>query len=168
MKKNYSRNIIATLCYVVKNDMVLMLHRVKKKNDIHQGKYNGLGGKMEKFETPYECVIREVKEESGLNIKDPVLKGVLNFPDFDGKNNWIVFVYLAEKFNGKLKKSKEGDLKWVKLSELLNLCLWEGDKIFLKHVFKKGFFYGSFLYKRNKLVSYSFSLTEDVDYDGRY
>jgi 8-oxo-dGTP diphosphatase len=59
--KNYSNNIIATLCYIVKDDKVLMLKRVKKENDIHHGKYNGFGGKLEKGETPYECVIREVK-----------------------------------------------------------------------------------------------------------
>lgn len=155
--KSYSDNIIATLCYVKKNDKVLMLHRVKKENDIHQGKYNGLGGKLEKGETPYDCVIREIKEESGLSIKNPVLKGILNFPDFDGKNNWIVFVYLSDKFSGRVIKSEEGNLEWVGIKDILNLPLWEGDKIFLKEVFdKNSFFYGTFYYRKNRLIKYKF------------
>ena len=76
--------INATLCYVKNGNKTLMLHRIKKENDIHEGKWNGLGGKMEAGETPEECVIREVREESGLQIQNPALRGVLTFPNFDG------------------------------------------------------------------------------------
>jgi 8-oxo-dGTP diphosphatase len=157
--KNYSNNIIATLCYIVKDDKVLMLKRVKKENDIHHGKYNGLGGKLEKGETPYECVIREVKEESGLLIKNPILKGILNFPDFDGENDWIVFVYIAKDFDGDLIYSKEGVLEWIDIKDILKIPLWEGDKVFLKYIFKdKGFFYGTFYYKNKKLIDFKFQI----------
>ena len=73
---------LATLCYIRQNNKTLMLHRVKKKNDIHQDKWNGLGGKFLPGETPEECVVREVKEESGLHIIKPELKGILTFPEF--------------------------------------------------------------------------------------
>ncbi len=156
--KSYSNNIIATLCYVVKDGKVLMLHRMKKENDMHFGKYNGLGGKLEKGETPYECVIREVREESGIKIKNPFLSGVINFPEFDGKNNWIVFVFLAEEFEGSLIDSKEGVLEWVDIDKINNLNLWEGDYIFLRYVFKKKFFYATFYYLKNKLVDYKIQI----------
>lgn len=76
---------LATLCYIKKDGKTLMLHRIKKKNDMHEGKWNGLGGKFEPGETPEDCVIREIEEESGLNIIKPRLRGLLTFPEFGGK-----------------------------------------------------------------------------------
>lgn len=146
---------MATLCYVTDGKRVLMLYRNKKENDIHKGKYNGLGGKIEPGETPYECVIREVKEESGLTIEKPVLKGILIFPEFDGENSWNVFVYLAERFKGKVKHSSEGELIWIDIKNILKLNLWDGDRYFIKYVFKKNvFFYGVFYYKKGRLIKY--------------
>ena len=80
------KTINATLCYLKKDEQTLMLHRVKKKDDYHQDKYNGLGGKFESGETPEECVIREVKEESGFELIAPNLRGIISFPLFDGKS----------------------------------------------------------------------------------
>ena len=77
------RVILATLCYVRHSGRTLMLHRIKKEKDMHEGKWNGLGGKMLDGETPEECVIREVREESGLTIKNPKLRGILTFPKFE-------------------------------------------------------------------------------------
>ena len=77
----------------MKNNQTLMLHRVKKENDMHEGKWNGLGGKLEAGETPEECVIREVKEESGLNIFNPKLHGFIAFPAFDEIQDWFVFIF---------------------------------------------------------------------------
>jgi len=163
MKKNYSNNILATLCYIVCDDSVLMIHRVGKKNDIHHNKYNGLGGKLEEGESPYDCVIREIKEESGISIKNPVFKGILNFPCFDGKNNWIVFVYVAKVSSKRFESDlREGVLEWVKKKDLLNLNLWEGDKIFLEKIFDKNFFYGTFYYKNNRLLKHSFRLIKNI------
>ncbi|MCX7642127.1 MAG: 8-oxo-dGTP diphosphatase [Elusimicrobiales bacterium] len=155
MKIIYSNNILATLCYVCDGKKVLMIHRTKKKNDIHANKYNGLGGKVEEDETPFECVIREVREESGLKIKNPILKGILRFPKFDGVNCWTVFVYLTNNFSGRIKSSNEGELVWIELEKLSKINMWEGDKYFIKYVFKKNvFFYGVFYYKNNNLIKF--------------
>jgi len=150
--------IPAVLCYIRKKGKTLMLFRNKKENDIHQGKYNGLGGKFEAGESPQDCVRREVFEESGLRIFKPQMKGVLSFPSFDGENDWLVFVFTADKFKGKQKKCDEGELVWVKNEDLLSLNLWEGDYIFLKYLDFSGFFSGYFKYKNKKLVSWKIDL----------
>ena len=149
--------ILATLCYVKKNGKTLMLHRVKKEKDIHHGKWNGLGGKLEKGETPEDCVVREVFEESGFKIKRPKMHGILLFPNFDGENDWHVFIFTASKFSGRLIDSKEGRLEWINDKDLTRLNLWEGDKVFFKWMKKGKFFSGKMLYKEEKLKSYSVS-----------
>jgi 8-oxo-dGTP diphosphatase len=131
-----------------------MLHRIKKENDMHKGKWNGLGGKLENGESPEECVIREVKEESGLEIKNPKLKGILTFPAFDGIEDWYVFVFVAYKFEGELIDSKEGKLEWIDDDKLTELNLWGGDKLFLKWLEQDKYFSGKFVYKNGKLVSH--------------
>jgi 8-oxo-dGTP diphosphatase len=137
---------LATLCYVKHEGQTLMLHRVKKQNDIHEGKWNGLGGKFDPGETPEECVAREVLEESGLIISDPILKGFLTFPAFDGDEDWYVFVYIATEFSGDLIVSPEGNLEWIDDADVLNLPLWEGDQIFLEWMTKHRYFSGKFTY----------------------
>lgn len=146
--------ILATLCYIKKDGKTLMLHRIKKPNDIHANKWNGLGGKMEKGETPEDGVIREVLEESGLILKNPRLKGLLTFPEFDGLNDWYAFVFTAHEFDGNLIDSNEGRLEWIADDQLLNLPLWEGDRIFLPWLDKKSFFSGRFVYKNGILVEH--------------
>lgn len=146
--------INATLCYVKSGNKTLMLHRIKKENDIHEGKWNGLGGKMEAGETPEECVIREVCEESGLQIQNPALRGVLTFPNFDGINDWLAFVFTADVFTGALIDSSEGVLEWIDDSKLFDLNLWEGDKIFLKWLHRDAFFSGKFMYENKRLVDH--------------
>jgi len=118
---------------------------------MHEGKWNGLGGKIEPGETPEECVIREVQEESGLLIKKPALKGFLTFPKFDGNDDWYVFVYVATEFDGELIESPEGHLHWIPDSELLALNIWEGDRHFLEWLNQGRFFSAKFLYKDGKL-----------------
>ncbi len=86
---------LATLCYVQHGQKTLMLHRIKKPQDIHQGKWNGLGGKLLPGETPEQCVIREVEEESGITLSNPELRGILTFPNFDGNEDWYVFLFTA-------------------------------------------------------------------------
>ncbi len=143
---------LATLCYLRKNDQTLMLHRVKKENDMHEGKWNGLGGKLEAGESPEECAIREVKEESGLDIRKPQLKGVLTFPAFSKNEDWYVFLFVVTEFSGTLIDSDEGNLEWIDNDQLFDLPLWEGDKIFLRWLEKEGFFSAKFMYKNNKLI----------------
>ena len=132
----------------------MMLHRVKKKNDVHEGKWNGLGGKMELGETPEECVIREVREESGLVLRNPALRGVLTFPGFADEEDWYVFLFTGADFEGDLIESAEGHLKWVPDDDVPRLPLWEGDKIFLKWLEQPKFFSGKFVYKKGVLKNH--------------
>jgi 8-oxo-dGTP diphosphatase len=146
---------LATLCYVRRDGKTLMIHRVKKANDMHLGKWNGLGGKLNPGETPEECALREINEESGLIARNAQLKGFLTFPAFADEEDWYAFVFVVEEFEGELIDSTdEGNLQWVNNSELLNLNLWEGDHIFLPWLDKPGFFSGKFIYKQGKLLSH--------------
>lgn len=145
---------LATLCYIQKANSTLMLHRVKKENDIHEGKWNGIGGKFEAGETPEECAIREVKEETGLIVKKLELKGFLTFPKLTSDDDWYVFVFLITEFEGELIESTEGNLEWIRNKKILDLSLWEGDKYFLPYLKKEGFFSGKFIYQKDKLLDY--------------
>jgi 8-oxo-dGTP diphosphatase len=142
--------ILATLCYVKHDGCTLMVHRNKKVNDIHQGKWNGLGGKFEEGEMPEECVTREVLEESGLTIQNPKLCGLLMFPKFKG-NDWYVFVFTANEFTGELIDSPEGKLEWISDDQELSLNLWESDHIFMPWIQEGKFFSAKFTYEEDKL-----------------
>lgn len=144
---------LATLCYVKQGTQTLMIHRVKKENDMHAGKWNGLGGKFEAGETPEECAIREILEESGLSAKNLNLKGFLTFPAFANEEDWYAFVFVVDQFEGELIDSPEGQLEWIDTDKLLELNLWEGDRIFLPWLEKPGFFSGKFIYEDGKLQS---------------
>ncbi len=146
---------LATLCYVKKGSTTLMIHRVKKKNDFHEGKWNGLGGKFELGESPEDCVIREIKEEAGLEIIDPKMHGFITFPMFDGKDDWYVFLFTADKFTGELIDSSEGKLAWIEDEKLLDLNLWDGDRIFIPWLFGNKFFSAKFNYFNGKFIDYS-------------
>ena len=150
---------LATLCYVInkKSNSTLMLHRVKRENDYHQGIWNGLGGKFESGESPEECAIREIKEESGLNVKSVTMKGFITFPMFDGKEDWYVFLFVTDDFEGELIDSNEGDLAWIQNEKLMEINLWEGDKIFIPWLFKDKFFSAKFNYKDGEFVDYEVS-----------
>jgi len=145
---------LATLCYVQKPGQTLMLHRVKKKNDMHQGKWNGLGGKLEAGESPEECAVREVWEESGLTCRTPRLRGFITFPAFDEIDDWYTFLYTLDDFEGALIDSPEGNLAWIENERLLELNLWPGDRIFLPWVFQDRLFSAKFVYDKGEFVSY--------------
>tara|TARA_Y100001970_G_scaffold282547_1_gene395583 strand:+ start:563 stop:1021 length:459 start_codon:yes stop_codon:yes gene_type:complete len=145
---------ISTLCYIQSEHQTLMLHRIKKENDIHQDKWNGLGGKLIAGESPEECVKREVLEESGLIIRKPKLHGVITFPKFDNVDDWMVFVYTAHHFEGSLIDSNEGVLEWIDNDQILNLNLWEGDKIFIPWLSQDKFFSAKFIYDKKELKDY--------------
>ena len=134
------KHINTTLCYIKKDNQYLMLHRTKKENDINEGKWIGVGGKFEENETPEGCMLREVQEETGLTLTDYRLRGVITFIS----NEWITeYMYLfdASGFEGELQECDEGDLQWIPQEELLQLNLWEGDKIFLKKLLKDDRFF---------------------------
>ena len=132
-----------------------MLHRVKKQNDIHEGKWNGLGGKVKEDESPKECVIREIYEESGLKLNSVKFVGFLTFPKFDKeKNNWQVFVYVSDDFSEELIDSNEGNLEWIEDDKLFDLNIWEGDKLFFEWIKEEKVFFAKLIYKDSKFVDY--------------
>lgn len=123
--------INTTLCYIEKDGKYLMLHRVKKVNDLNQDKWIGIGGKFEDKESPEECMIRETLEETGLNLINPEYRGILTFVSDKWPTEYIHLFY-ADKFSGELIECDEGNLEWVPIKDIYSLPLWEGDKIFLK------------------------------------
>jgi len=146
---------LATLCYLKKDNKTLMLYRNKKPDDTHKGKWNGLGGKVEAGETPEQCAIREVQEESGLTTTNLKLHGVITFPMFDGKDDWYVFVFTITEFHGEMIDSPEGELDWIPDNELMKLNLWEGDRIFLPWIQSDRFFSAKFTYIAKELIDWS-------------
>jgi 8-oxo-dGTP diphosphatase len=147
---------LATLCYITDKTLkkTLMLHRIKKINDYHQGKWNGLGGKFDPGESPEDCVIREVKEESGLDIINPRLNGFITFPLFDGTDDWYVFIFTATNFKGRIIDSNEGKLEWIPNDDLFSLNLWDGDKIFIKWLLQDKFFSAKFIYENGHYLDH--------------
>ena len=130
--------MITTLCYLEKDNKYLMLHRIKKQNDINHGKWIGVGGKLEKDETLEQCLYREVKEETGLTLLDYEYRGIVT----------------SKNFTGELQECSEGDLKWIDKDKIFNLNLWEGDKIFLDLLKQDTkFFYLTLNYENNNLLS---------------
>lgn len=145
---------LATLCYVRNQGRTLMLHRTKKINDYHAGKWNGLGGKLEAGETPEECAIREIREESGLEALDLRLRGQITFPAFDDVVDWYVYLFTIDNFRGELIDSPEGELAWIEERDLLSLPLWPGDRIFIPWVFGDRYFSAKFVYQQGELIRY--------------
>lgn len=124
-----ARRNLSTLCYIEKDGKYLMLHRIKKTNDINQGKWIGVGGHFEQDETPEECLLREVKEETGFTLLDFRLRGILTFLADDFPAEYI-FLYTANQFNGEQVQCDEGVLEWIKKEDISSLALWEGDRVF--------------------------------------
>ncbi len=146
--------IKTTLCYIEKDNKYLMLHRTKKENDMNEGKWIGIGGKIEGGETPTEGVIREAKEETNLTLHSVNLRGIIYF-----KNSYYydedMYLFTCNDFSGTLKDCDEGDLKWVDKDKIYNLPLWEGDKIFLDALVKDDRFFELTLnYNKDTLLSY--------------
>jgi 8-oxo-dGTP diphosphatase len=144
----------ATLCYVRREGQTLMVHRIKKINDMHAGKWNGLGGKLEPGETPEECAIREVQEEAGLIAKHLIFRGMITFPGFANDEDWYTFIFVIDDFDGQLIESPEGNLEWINDADLFNLNLWGGDKIFLHWLEREEFFSAKFIYEDGRFIDY--------------
>jgi len=131
--------ILATLGYLLSADgkKTLLVHRNKRAEDVHLGKYNGLGGKMKPDESIQQCLVREIREEAGVICRNLSLRGTINWKGF-GRNgeDWFVFIYIINEFSGELlKENEEGELSWQPIDQLTTLPMWEGDKYFLSLVF---------------------------------
>ena len=141
-----------TLCYITRGDDVLMLHRVKKQNDINKDKWIGIGGKFEKEESPDQCLLREAKEETGLTLTSWQCRGIVTFLN-DCCEGEYMYLFTADGFEGQLKECDEGDLQWVSRDFLDSLPKWEGDKIFLDLLWKnEPFFLLTLRYSGDQLL----------------
>ena len=141
-----------TLCYITRGDQVLMLHRVKKKNDINKDKWIGIGGKFEENESPDECLLREAREETGLRLTAWKCRGVVTFLNETPEGEYM-YLFTADGFEGQLKECDEGDLEWISRDFLTQLPQWEGDRIFLDLLWQDApFFLLTLRYDGDKLV----------------
>lgn len=122
---------LTTLCYIEKDDAYLMLHRISKEHDVNKDKWIGVGGHFERGESPEECLLREVKEETGLTLTDYRFRGLVTFVSDSWETEYMC-LYTASGFKGELSKCNEGELEWVEKAKLNELNLWAGDRIFFR------------------------------------
>ena len=143
-----------TLCYIEKDNQYLMLHRTKKNNNPNKEKWIGVGGKIEAGETPDECLLREVREETGLLLTKYQYWAKLFFYS-DVYEDEIMYLYTADEYEGEIVTCNEGDLEWVDKSKIMSLNLWEGDKAFLQKLLKNDLskFVMKLHYQGEKLVN---------------
>ncbi len=155
--------VLATLGYILSPDkrQVLMIHRNKRPGeDIHYGKYNGLGGRLEPDEDIVSGMRREILEESGLIADTLTLRGTISWPGFGKQSeDWFGFIFRIEGWHGKLSEGNhEGTLSWLPLTALLDLPMWPSDKLFLPMVFDEDqrLFHGYMPYSNGEMVSWSY------------
>lgn len=148
--KEYEETV---LCYIIKDDNVLMLKRLDDPSDINSNKWMGVGGHLEENESPDDCVLREVKEETGLTLTSYDLKGIIKFYH---NNKYLekIYVYLGYEVKGEFIPCDEGKLEFINKNDIYNLPMWEGDKIFLKPLLDDKKFKCSLYYSDDKLINY--------------
>lgn len=142
---------LTTLCYLEKNDSYLLLHRIKKQNDINKDKWIGVGGHFEDFESPDECLVREVFEETGLKLNSYQFRGIITFVSDDSGEKMYEYMclYTSSDFSGNMIDCDEGKLEWVKKADMKKLNFWEGDYIFLDLIEKNEPFFSLKLEYKN-------------------
>lgn len=155
--------IVGTLGFILSPDgeSVLMVHRNARADDEHLGKYNGLGGKLENDEDVLAGMIREIREEAGIECTQISLRGTVSWPGF-GKHgeDWLGFIFLVTAFEGEpFTENAEGPLKWVRKDQLHTLPMWEGDRHFLPLVFDDDarIFHGVMPYRNGRPTSWHYS-----------
>lgn len=151
--------ITTTLCYIEKDGKYLMLHRVKKHNDINEGKWIGVGGHAENQEIPEECLVREVKEETGLTLLSYKFRGLVTFISSECEPE-LMCVFTADEYAGELIECNKGDLSWVDKAIVPTLPTWEGDKVFLELLLSgdERFFSVKLQYEGEKLINKQINL----------
>lgn len=146
------RSCMTTLCYIENRDSYLMLHRVRKKDDINKDKWIGVGGHFEEGESPEECLLREVYEETGLRLTSWRFRGIVTFSPDTAPTEYMC-LYTADGFTGEIGACDEGELVWVKKEDVMRLKLWEGDKIFFRLLDEERAFFSLKLnYEGDRLV----------------
>lgn len=155
-----NKTVLTTICYIEKGGKTLMLYRNKKKNDVHEGKYVGIGGKFEFGETPEECIIREIEEETGLTVNSLRYHGLISFPKFANDDNWYMFIFSCRDFEGEVPEDRlddcpEGRLLWVDNDKVMDLNMWDGDRVFLEWVATKKVFNAKIEYEDGELKRYN-------------
>lgn len=125
------KHSLTTLCYIEDDTNYLMMHRIKKKQDVNKDKWVGVGGHFEENESPEDCLLREVKEETGLTLTSWRLRGIVTFLSDQWENEYM-FLYTADGYHGKLIECEEGTLEWIPKSQVYSLPIWEGDRLFFK------------------------------------
>ena len=142
-----------TLCYITRGDEVLMLHRIKKRNDLNKDKWIGIGGKFLENESPDGCLLREAKEETGLTLTSWRCRGIVTFLTNGPWEGEYMYLFTADGFDGQLKECDEGQLKWVSREFISQLPQWEGDEIFLELLWQDApFFLLTLRYDGDSLV----------------
>lgn len=144
---------LATICYIDNGEALLLMHRNKKENDVHEGKWISVGGKIDPGETPDACARREILEETGLTVTQMDFKGVITFPEFTPGLDWYTFVFKVTAFEGELVEDCiEGSLEWVPYDQVLSKPTWEGDYEMFKWILEdKPFFSARFAYDNQVL-----------------
>ena len=157
------RPIVGTLAYILSPDKknVLLVHRTFRKSDEQLGKYNGVGGKLERDEDVAEGMIREIREETGLVVESMRMRGILAWADFGPKaEDWLGFIFVVDSFSGEpFSENEEGTLSWQAIDRLGQLPMWDGDRLFLQLVFDDDprRFHGYMRYAGDKVVEWRHS-----------
>lgn len=147
---------LTTLCYIERDGAYLMLHRTKKENDQSHDKWLGVGGKFEDGESPEECMLREVYEETGLTLTEYAFRGIVTFVSDEWETEYM-HLFTATEYEGEIGECSEGTLEWVPQEKVTKLKLWEGDRLFLKRLTgSRDFFSLKVVYEGEKLSGWKF------------
>lgn len=142
------------MCYIKRQGQTLMLHRIKKENDINQGKWIGVGGKFEVGESAEECMYREIYEETGLTAHSLKLHGFVSFPGLYHGQDEGMFIYTCDDFSGEIHECDEGILKWIEDEVIPTLPMWEGDYHFFEWIQDNRFHSAKIVYENDKVIEY--------------
>lgn len=146
--------ILTTVCYLKQNNQTLLLHRIKKKDDINQGKWIGVGGKFEIGECAEECMKREILEETGLVAHTLNLHGFVTFPGLYYGEDELMFVYTCDDFSGEIHECNEGILQWIDNEDIASLPMWAGDYHFFEWIKDDRIHSAKIVYDNDQVVEY--------------